>query len=116
MACEHAAQLEAIKQTKVNMTAWLAVYNVPDNATAYEEQRDKVVDALKTYGPDHVGGVTVGNEFILKCVPGPFASGCGFVFGSEVLTSRASVATSAPTAAAPMRTTRLVTRARRSLT
>lgn len=52
------------------MTAWLAIYNVPDNATAYEEQRDKVVDALKTYGPDNVGGVSVGNEFILKCVLG----------------------------------------------
>ncbi|EPT05523.1 hypothetical protein FOMPIDRAFT_158561 [Fomitopsis schrenkii] len=65
---QSALVLEAIKQTKVNMTAWLAVYNVPDNATAYEEQRDKVVDALKTYGPDHVGGVTVGNEFILNYI------------------------------------------------
>jgi len=62
---QSALVLEAIKQTKVNVTAWLAVYNVPNNATAYEEQRDKVIDAIKTYGPDHVGGVTVGNEFIL---------------------------------------------------
>ncbi|KAH9831554.1 glycoside hydrolase superfamily [Rhodofomes roseus] len=62
---QSALVLEAIKQTKVNVTAWLAIYNVPNNATAYEEQRDKVLDAIKTYGTDHVGGVTVGNEFVL---------------------------------------------------
>lgn len=63
-----ATQLEAIKQTKVNMTVWLADYNVPTNATAYSEQRDTILDAIKTYGTDHVGGVTVGNEFILEYV------------------------------------------------
>ena len=82
-------QLEAIKQTKVNMSAWLAVYNVPDNATAYEEQAEKVIDALKTYGADHVGGVTVGNEFILKCVFGLIPmSCCGLGRSGEVLTGR----------------------------
>ncbi|KZT02272.1 glycoside hydrolase family 17 protein [Laetiporus sulphureus 93-53] len=62
---QSALVLEAIKQTKVNMTVWLADYNVPTNATAYSEQRDTIIDALKTYGVDHVGGVAVGNEFIL---------------------------------------------------
>ncbi|KAI0955615.1 hypothetical protein AcV7_006234 [Taiwanofungus camphoratus] len=62
---QSALVLEAIKQTKVNMTVWLADYNVPTNATAYSEQRDTILDAIKTYGTDHVGGVTVGNEFIL---------------------------------------------------
>ncbi|EMD33983.1 glycoside hydrolase family 17 protein [Gelatoporia subvermispora B] len=62
---QSALVLEAIERTKVNMSVWLAVYNVPTNATAYSEQRDKIVDAIKTYGTDHIAGVTVGNEFIL---------------------------------------------------
>ncbi|EKM58510.1 glycoside hydrolase family 17 protein [Phanerochaete carnosa HHB-10118-sp] len=63
---QSALVLEAIKQTKVNMTVWLANYNVPtDGGTAYERQRGEIQAALQTYGTDHVGGVTVGNEFIL---------------------------------------------------
>lgn len=48
------------------MTVYLANYPVPDNATAYSEQRDKILAAIQTFGEDHVGGVTVGNEFILE--------------------------------------------------
>ncbi|PCH39399.1 glycoside hydrolase family 17 protein [Wolfiporia cocos MD-104 SS10] len=62
---QSALVLEAIKQTKVNMTVWLANYIVATNSTPYERQRDEIMDALKTYGTDQVGGVTVGNEFIL---------------------------------------------------
>jgi hypothetical protein len=51
------AQLEAIKQTKVNMTVWLGDYNVAtDNRAAYTRQRDAITAALTTYGTDHVGG------------------------------------------------------------
>ncbi|OCH93041.1 glycoside hydrolase [Obba rivulosa] len=63
---QSALVLEAIKQTKVNMTVFLGIYNVPTNATAYSEQRDKVIDAIQTYGTDHIAGVTVGNEFMLN--------------------------------------------------
>jgi exo-beta-1,3-glucanase (GH17 family) len=64
---QSALVLEAIKQTKVNMTVWLGDYTIPtDNHAAYIRQRDVIVDALKTYGADHVGGVTVGNEFMLN--------------------------------------------------
>jgi exo-beta-1,3-glucanase (GH17 family) len=59
-------QLEAIKQTKVEMEVFLGIYTVPDDLDAYSRQRDAVMDALKEYGADHVAGVTVGNEFMLK--------------------------------------------------
>jgi hypothetical protein len=60
-------QLEAIKQTKVNLNVYLANYNVPDDGgAAYSRQLALILDALKTYGSDHVLGVTVGNEFMLK--------------------------------------------------
>ena len=42
--------------------------NYPDVAddTVYTRQRDTLKSALETYGADHVAGITVGNEFILK--------------------------------------------------
>jgi hypothetical protein len=55
--CSRGKQLEAIKQTKVNMTVWLGDYNVAtDNRAAYTRQRDAITAALTTYGTDHVGG------------------------------------------------------------
>lgn len=51
------------------MTVWLGNYNVPNDAgAAYVRQRDVIKDALQTYGTDNIGGITVGNEFILKYV------------------------------------------------
>jgi exo-beta-1,3-glucanase (GH17 family) len=51
------------------MNVYLGIYNVPtDGGAAYVRQRDTIVDALKTYGEDHVLGITVGNEFMLKLV------------------------------------------------
>ncbi|KAJ6520911.1 glycoside hydrolase family 17 protein [Mycena vulgaris] len=59
--------LEAISQTKVNLTVWLGNYAVAtDNGTAYDRQRDLIKTALEKYGVEHIGGVTVGNEFILN--------------------------------------------------
>jgi hypothetical protein len=49
------------------MTVWLGNYNIPtDNGDAYNRQRDILKEALQSYGTDHVGGITVGNEFMLK--------------------------------------------------
>jgi len=63
---QSALVLEAIKQTKVDLNVYLAIYNVPnDGGAAYVRQRDTIVDALKTYGTDNVMGISVGNEFIL---------------------------------------------------
>jgi exo-beta-1,3-glucanase (GH17 family) len=60
-------QLEAIKQTKVDMTIYLGNYAVPDdNNTAYNRQRDVIQTTLQTYGTDHISGITVGNEYMLK--------------------------------------------------
>ncbi|KAG5730946.1 putative glucan endo-1,3-beta-glucosidase btgC, partial [Termitomyces sp. T112] len=64
---QSALVLEAIKQTKVNMTVWLGNYNVAtDNGAAYTRQRDEIKNAIQTYGTDHIGGITVGNEFMLN--------------------------------------------------
>lgn len=51
------------------MDVWLGNYPIPTDPAPYERQRDAIIDALKTYGADHVAGITVGNEFMLKCVP-----------------------------------------------
>jgi exo-beta-1,3-glucanase (GH17 family) len=61
------SKLEAIKQTKVNMQVYLGNYPVPDdNGTAYNRQKLEIQQVLQTYGTDHIAGITVGNEFILK--------------------------------------------------
>ncbi|SPO30541.1 uncharacterized protein UTRI_06471 [Ustilago trichophora] len=57
--------LEAIKQTKVDMQVFLAVW-VDDNAVTFQRQVDNVVDAVKQYGTDHIAGITVGNEYLLN--------------------------------------------------
>ncbi|KAI5122936.1 hypothetical protein M0805_007614 [Coniferiporia weirii] len=58
--------LEAIKQTKVNMTVWLGNYNIATDAgAAYVRQRDEIQTALQAYGTANIGGITVGNEFML---------------------------------------------------
>ncbi|EIM91465.1 glycoside hydrolase [Stereum hirsutum FP-91666 SS1] len=62
---QSALVLEAIKQTKVNMTVWLGNYPSATDSTAYTRQRDLITAAIQTYGTDHIGGITVGNEFIL---------------------------------------------------
>lgn len=51
------------------MTVYLGIYNVfTDAGEAYVRQRDYVTDAINTYGTDNIGGITVGNEFMLKFV------------------------------------------------
>ncbi|CAD6920849.1 unnamed protein product [Tilletia controversa] len=57
--------LEAIKQTKVNMTIFPAVW-VDNNATTYARQVAEIQDAITKYGVDQIEGVTVGNEFLLN--------------------------------------------------
>ncbi|KAG6910846.1 hypothetical protein DXG01_007161 [Tephrocybe rancida] len=64
---QSALVLEAIKQTKVDMKVWLGIYNIPtDNGAAYQRQRDLIKAAVQSYGADHIGGITVGNEFMLN--------------------------------------------------
>ncbi|WVQ73520.1 hypothetical protein IAR50_003092 [Cryptococcus sp. DSM 104548] len=57
--------LQAIQDTKVNMTIWPAIY-VDSNETAYDNQLTALSDALTTYGTDHISGIAVGNEYILN--------------------------------------------------
>lgn len=45
----------------------LTCHRSGDNGV-YVRQRDLIKDAIETYGVDHIAGVTVGNEFMLKSV------------------------------------------------
>jgi len=58
--------LEAVQLTKVNMTVFIANYpDATDNGVAYNRQKTAIQSAIQSYGTDHIGGLTVGNEFIL---------------------------------------------------
>lgn len=48
------------------MQVFAGNFVVDGDPTAYERQRDAIKNAIMTYGADHVAGVTVGNEFMLK--------------------------------------------------
>ena len=61
---ETALVLQAIKDTKVNMQVWLAIY-VDTDTNAYNTQFQAIQSALKTYGTDNIEGIIVGNEYIL---------------------------------------------------
>ena len=51
--------MEAITQTKVDMQVHLGIYVSPDgDYTAYDRQRVAIEDVLKTYGTDHISGIT----------------------------------------------------------
>ena len=58
--------LEAIKQTKVTMQVYAAIFVVEGDDTAYTRQKTALFSALNTYGFDSVAGITVGNEFMLN--------------------------------------------------
>jgi glucan 1,3-beta-glucosidase len=49
--------LQAIQDTKVNMTIWPAIY-IDSNEAAYTTQLAAVKSALETYGTDHIEGVS----------------------------------------------------------
>ncbi|KAK4698850.1 hypothetical protein P7C70_g7419, partial [Phenoliferia sp. Uapishka_3] len=56
--------LQAIQDTKVNMTVWLGAY-IGSNTTVNAQQQQDVTDALNAYGATHVSGVMIGNEVLL---------------------------------------------------
>ncbi|KAF8589447.1 glycoside hydrolase family 17 protein [Ramaria rubella] len=60
--------LDAVQRTKVNMTVYVGNYVVPSDNTAYTRQRGELQTAFQSFGVDNVGGVTVGNEFMLNYV------------------------------------------------
>ncbi|KAK4050621.1 hypothetical protein OIV83_003347 [Microbotryomycetes sp. JL201] len=80
--------LQAIQDTKVDMTVWLGAW-VSDNATVNEQQQDWIVDAINAYGTDHVAGVVVGNEYLLNAADK--ASAVDFVLG-QVSSMRSKLA------------------------
>jgi exo-beta-1,3-glucanase (GH17 family) len=57
------------------MSVYLGNYPLPtDNGAEYQQQKQAIVNAIKTYGTDNIAGVTVGNEFMLESVPPSFSS------------------------------------------
>ncbi|GAA95577.1 glycoside hydrolase family 17 protein [Mixia osmundae IAM 14324] len=61
--------LQAIADTKVNMTVWLGIYLDMTNSTTNERQIQQTLDAISKHGSDHVSGVIVGNEVVLLASP-----------------------------------------------
>ncbi|KAK9894951.1 glycoside hydrolase family 17 protein [Cystobasidium minutum MCA 4210] len=57
--------MQAIEDTKVDMTVWLGIY-IDSDDTIWERQRDDTLAIIQKYGTDHISGVTVGNEFLLN--------------------------------------------------
>ena len=52
---QSALVLEAVQQTKVNLTVWLGNYvSATDGGEAYERQRDTIKEVIQTYGTDHI--------------------------------------------------------------
>lgn len=56
--------MEAIRQTKIDMTVYLGIYISTDD-TIWQRQRQDTLDIIQEYGVDHISGITVGNEFLL---------------------------------------------------
>lgn len=50
------------------MEVYVGNYVLPQDNEPYVRQRDIIKDAIQKYGTDHIAGVTVGNEFMLKYV------------------------------------------------
>ncbi|KAL1405860.1 hypothetical protein Q8F55_007538 [Vanrija albida] len=59
--------LQAIKDTKVDMTIYPAIY-VDSNTQAFDDQLKAITNAITTYGEDNIDGIAVGNEYLLNQV------------------------------------------------
>jgi exo-beta-1,3-glucanase (GH17 family) len=57
--------MEAIRQTKVDLTVYLGIY-ISEDETIWERQRADTLAIIQEYGVDHISGITVGNEFLLN--------------------------------------------------
>lgn len=57
--------MQAIEDTKVDMTVWLGIYIDTDD-TIWARQRDDTLAIIQKYGTAHISGITVGNEFLLN--------------------------------------------------
>jgi len=63
--CNQSAMVvQAIRDTKVDLSVWLGIY-VDNNDTTWQRGVDDTINVLNTYGTANIGGITVGNEYIL---------------------------------------------------
>ena len=85
--------LQAIQDTKVDMTIYPAIY-VDSNDAAFTEQLKAITDAFDDYGVDHVDGLAVGNEFLLNSMADAGStSPTGAAYTAAVKTLSAKIAT-----------------------
>ncbi|GAC76271.1 hypothetical protein PANT_20c00034 [Moesziomyces antarcticus T-34] len=63
-----ALMLDAIQRTKTNLTIYPAIYldQSDPNDAAWTRQVDNITFALDSFGTDHIGGISVGNEYLLN--------------------------------------------------
>jgi len=61
---QSALVLDAIQRTKTNLSVFLGIY-ITDDSTVFPRQVAATLQSLKQFGPDHVLGIVVGNEYIL---------------------------------------------------
>ncbi|CDZ96384.1 glycoside hydrolase family 17 protein [Phaffia rhodozyma] len=58
---------EAIRQTNADLMVWIGIYlsTGTDIDTVYERQWTAIESVINEYGTKNIGGITVGNEFLL---------------------------------------------------
>lgn len=63
-----ALMLDAIQRTKVNLTIYPAIYldSSDPGDVAWNRQVANITFALDSFGTDHIGGISVGNEYLLN--------------------------------------------------
>jgi len=83
---QSALVLEAIKQTKVDMKVFLAIYVDGTNAT-YTRQKAEIKQVLIDYGTDFILGFSVGNEYMLNSVGDGSVTGAAGVAAATYLGS-----------------------------
>jgi len=78
--------LEAVKQTKVDMQVFLAIYVDGTNAT-YTRQKAVIKQTLLDYGTDNIAGIAIGNEYMLNSVGDGSVTGAAGVTAATYLGS-----------------------------
>ncbi|GAC94280.1 potential glycosyl hydrolase [Pseudozyma hubeiensis SY62] len=63
-----ALMLDAIQRTKVNLTIYPAIYldSSDPGDVAWTRQVNNITFALDNFGTNHIGGISVGNEYLLN--------------------------------------------------
>ncbi|GAA6060363.1 hypothetical protein JCM10212_004547 [Sporobolomyces blumeae] len=74
--------LDAIARTKTNLTVFVGA-NVSDDV---RQQQQRIFDAFDKFGVKHVGGVTIGDEYILNDADSTAATASDILYIGELIT------------------------------